>query len=50
MISAKEEVINKQEHAEVLDGANHSVELHFICCIVALGAREGPIKESHWML
>ena len=50
MISAKEELFTKQKHAEVLDGAHHSVELDFICCIVALGAREGPKEESHWML
>ena len=50
MISANEKLLSKQKHADMLDGANQSVELDFICCIIALGAKEGTRDDFHWML
>ena len=50
MISAKKELSSKQKHTEMLDGADHSVEIDFIRCIVTLGAGKGPREQSHWVL
>ena len=50
MISAEKELFAEQKHAEMLDGAYHSVELNFVRGVVALRASEGPREKSHWML